>query len=440
MPPADPPLTTTGNSTHTPSPTSTKSPSSTALLCFATNLAKIIQEAQTFEQKYPSRKESLASAFHVFFQRIRECRPAYIPPAPTPTPGHTDLGTELRELREMLTALQKSVANLQNTPNPPPPASDKQQRAAFISETAKPTSTDTAVEAAFLNTCKTAHKPPLHPSVVVHTATNDLTKRPPPHVICNTINESLKRSSHPNICFSSAKWTAKGNIILTGGHTNTLQQIVAAKNSISKTIASNFPTIHTTANAPNITANVKWSKILVNNVPTGASNNQGPRNPDECHKALSINNPEYAALNITQRPSWVKPPNSYKSNSTSSLVFAFEDPHGHVAQNLISSKHLHIFGTCATLRLWKDGHSPRATQRRGESRRREEDQRDTRGEEPLEAQRKPLTVKQTMKREREDEDTREGSQTSPLLQDTQRAAYPRDTISSTGATLAFIQA
>ena len=53
----------------------------------------------------------------------------------------------------------------------------------------------------------------------------------------------------------------------------------------------------------------------------------------------------------------------------------------------------------------------------------------------LEAQRKPLTVKQIMKREQEDEDTREGSQTSHMLQDTQCAAHPHNTISSTGATL-----
>ena len=45
-----------------------------------------------------------------------------------------------------------------------------------------------------------------------------------------------------------------------------------------------------------------------------------------------------------------------------------------------------------------------------------------------------------MKREREDEDTREGSQASHMLQDTPHAAHPRDTISSLGATLAFIPA
>ncbi|KAI9441604.1 hypothetical protein H4582DRAFT_1933719, partial [Lactarius indigo] len=109
-----------------------------------------------------------------------------------------------------------------------------------------------------------------------------------------------------------------------------------------------------------ITASVTWSMVLINNVPTGVTNNRGPWTPDECHEALVVDNPGYAALNITQRPRWVKPPTMFRVNSCSSLVVAFEDPDGHIARELVNSKHLYIFGTRTRVQLWKHKTDPPA--------------------------------------------------------------------------------
>ncbi|KAH9174379.1 hypothetical protein EDB89DRAFT_1952586 [Lactarius sanguifluus] len=77
-----------------------------------------------------------------------------------------------------------------------------------------------------------------------------------------------------------------------------------------------------------------------------------------CHEALTADNPTYAALRITQRPSWVRNPTSYSDNAVSSLVVAFEDPDGTVARSLLAGKVLFIFGSCATLRKWKQRQPP----------------------------------------------------------------------------------
>jgi len=151
-------------------------------------------------------------------------------------------------------------------------------------------------------------------------------------------------------------------MILAGGHTNTLQQLISASDPISQAITSNFPTIHEQTKAPHVTphvtphiaSNVKWSRVLISNVPTGVSSRRGPWTPEECHEALVKDNPSYATLNITKKPSWIRPPDTYKTNSSSSLIFAFEDPDGHIAQNLLNNKYLHTFGTCTTVKAWKD--------------------------------------------------------------------------------------
>jgi hypothetical protein len=98
---------------------------------------------------------------------------------------------------------------------------------------------------------------------------------------------------------------------------------------------------------------VKWSKILINGLPTGVTDSRGAYTPDECHTTLVSENPSYAPLIIAQKPNWVKPPLSLKPGSSSSLVMAFEDPDGSKARALLGAKHLYAFGTRATLRKWK---------------------------------------------------------------------------------------
>jgi len=75
--------------------------------------------------------------------------------------------------------------------------------------------------------------------------------------------------------------------------------------------------------------------------------------PEECHRALLADNPQYAQLIITQKPSWVKSPAAYSPSSSSSLVFAFEDPDGSTKSSILNSKHVYLHGTRATIRSWK---------------------------------------------------------------------------------------
>jgi hypothetical protein len=100
-------------------------------------------------------------------------------------------------------------------------------------------------------------------------------------------------------------------------------------------------------------ANVKWSKLLINGLPTGTSDTQGPYTPEECHQSLAANNPAYATLPVMQKPSWVRAPLSYTAGSSSSLVVAFKDPDGSRLKSLLVARHLFAFSTRATIRKWK---------------------------------------------------------------------------------------
>ncbi|KAF8460866.1 hypothetical protein DFH94DRAFT_785796 [Russula ochroleuca] len=86
---------------------------------------------------------------------------------------------------------------------------------------------------------------------------------------------------------------------------------------------------------PTLRHNVKWSKLPLNAIPTGKSEARGAYTPDETHTALIAENPAYAALTITQKPSWVRDHTTYKSGAISSLSVSFEDPDGTGAQTLL---------------------------------------------------------------------------------------------------------
>ena len=216
-------------------------------------MCKLIESVKAFEREYPERKESLVNIFHRFLAGLSTTKPHLLPPVPPSKPD--TLATKLNNLKEALTALQNSVASLQSQASPSQPLTATPTTKTLIPVPTAPK--DHTSLPAILNTTS---KTPPHPSIVIHTATIDPTNCPPLHILCNIVNESLQHLSHPHIHISSAKWTAKGNIVLTSGHTNTLQQLISAGDPITKTITSKFPTIHEHTKAPQITANVKWSK------------------------------------------------------------------------------------------------------------------------------------------------------------------------------------
>jgi len=170
--------------------------------------------------------------------------------------------------------------------------------------------------------------------------------RRPVSDLCQLLNSKLLTTQHALLRIAAAKWTAKGNLVLTASHNNTQLQLNLAGALLKKYVTDIFD------NAPIVRANVKWSKILINGVPTGAGEDRGPHTPGQCHEALLAENPTYATLNVTQKPSWVRTPSSYAPNSTSSLTVSFEDPDGAKLKELLAVKCFFIFGTAATTKCW----------------------------------------------------------------------------------------
>jgi len=146
-------------------------------------------------------------------------------------------------------------------------------------------------------------------------------------ILCHALNKELAAVTPPQVQLVTIRWTAKGNLVITGGLATTphMLQLAAPHISISLPHLLSLPT---NSSPPQPRPNTKWSKILINGVPTGTSNERSPLTPDECHAALAASNPSYATLSIMQKPSWVRPPSSYLPGAVSSLSVEFEDPDG----------------------------------------------------------------------------------------------------------------
>jgi hypothetical protein len=137
---------------------------------------------------------------------------------------------------------------------------------------------------------------------------------------------------------SAARWTAKGNLVITSGHMTTAQQLQLASPLISKAFNDAYSGTVTPFTLLHTQANVKWSKILINGFFTGVSDSRGAFTPDKCNSALTTENPSYAPLIIAPKPLWVKPSHSLTAGSSSFLVVAFEDLNGSKAKTLLGAK------------------------------------------------------------------------------------------------------
>ncbi|KAH9055111.1 hypothetical protein EDB83DRAFT_2521314 [Lactarius deliciosus] len=272
-------------------------------------------------------------------------------PAPTPLPA--SLLKDLKDIKSSILALQKvSPAGTQPSKKPPqsnPPAGSPQ-------EPNKKT-----LGATISSFAKAAALPPC-PSVVISLANiNWSGLKPSPAQVCKGINDTLDSAQNDQVCISAARWTAKENLVLTGSPNTTVQSLQLDTPTIRLHFSERYPDSHATSHPIKVQPNVKWSKILINSVPTGVSSTSSAHMPDSCHTALIDNNPNYASLTITQRPSWVRNPTSYTNDTVSLLVVAFEDPDGSHARDLLATKVLYIFGNCTTLRKWKQRPSTRKT-------------------------------------------------------------------------------
>ncbi|KAH9008294.1 hypothetical protein EDB85DRAFT_2164642 [Lactarius pseudohatsudake] len=270
--------------------------------------------------------------------------------APQAAPAHTTttlpptLLKDMKDIKASLAALQKATVSTTQTgknSTPKPQTGSPQEPAQ------KPSGRSVSTFA------KAAALPP-RPSVVLSLAnTNWNGSRPSPARICEGINAALEHAQNDQTRVSAARWTARDNLVLTGSPDTTAQSLQLATPTIRQHFSESYPDSRVTLPTLRVRPNVKWSKLLINSVPTGVSPESHAYTPDECHAALVGNNPTYASLHVTQRPSWVRNPDSYSDDAVSSLVVAFEDPDGSLARGLLAGKVLFIFGNCATTRKWK---------------------------------------------------------------------------------------
>jgi hypothetical protein len=195
---------------------------------------------------------------------------------------------------------------------------------------------------------------PPNPSLIVDLAHLGLAEdnRPKPEVICNTLNERLSKISPPQAILAAVRWTARGNLVVTGAPNTTSHTLQLAVLHISAILIKAF---HLPSDNPLLAAqpNVKWSKISINGVPTGVSKKCGVYMHARNHDSLKLNNPMYASLIVMQWPRWVHPPNSYNSGSTSSLSVAFEDPDRSKLRMILAERYLYIHGHRASVHKWK---------------------------------------------------------------------------------------
>ena len=130
--------------------------------------------------------------------------------------------------------------------------------------------------ASYAKAVASAPKPKYHarPSLVVHVHKTVLsatlqefanTKAP---VLMAACNEALgSEARYANVWVSAAKWSPAGNLVVFSGSKTTLAQLTATHHIIVSVIKGALPSPISLSSHPN----VKWSKLLINAVPTGVT-------------------------------------------------------------------------------------------------------------------------------------------------------------------------
>ncbi|KAH9019936.1 hypothetical protein EDB83DRAFT_2320702 [Lactarius deliciosus] len=269
-----------------------------------------------------------------------------------------------------LAAMKATLAHITTPPPAPPPAKPSAPSKTPSTPTAKlptpkapvPLARAPAKPSAQTPSFASAVKVPARPSLVLTPALStgpspSLAVRKTPSEICDCLNGVLSRL-HPGSSLSAARWTKNNNLVVVAGPDTTAHHLQQASAALTNAV-SHFISANPSSPIPIMAKeNVRWSRLLVNNLPTGASSSRGAYSPSECHDALARENPAYRALCLTRMPSWVRKPDSYPAGSSSSLVLSFEDPSGDALRSLLQQKRLYAFGSAGELRPWKQ--KPRA--------------------------------------------------------------------------------
>ena len=273
---------------------------------------------------------------------------------PKSTHANTAPVKELNALQIRLTSLENTLANLAKATTEV--RKDIKAHPTPSAQPARPQATPKGPAPPPTYAAKAAT--PQRPSVVVDAAayTWPDNRRPSPSDICATINAALAHSNATQVRMSAARWTAKGNLVFWGGANTTALQLTTALPHISEALQTSLSASAESApqTPPTLRPNVKWSKLRLNAMPTGKTDTTEAHSPNHVHNALVTENPAYASLIVTQKPSWVRDPSTYPSGAISSLSVSFEDPDGTSAQTLLRHRTLHAFGHVITVKRWKN--------------------------------------------------------------------------------------
>jgi len=120
-----------------------------------------------------------------------------------------------------------------------------------------------------------------------------------PALLVSVCNDALVKSPcHANVQISATRWTPKGNLVIIRGPATSIAQLKDATHVLTTAIQSMLPEPMTSLTS---WANVKWSKLLINGVPTGVDKETPAHSSVECQHALALDNPSYGHVKV-QRP------------------------------------------------------------------------------------------------------------------------------------------
>ena len=258
------------------------------------------------------------------------------------------------------------VAKPAPAPKVPPPTPSAPQKAptSYAAATAMSKPAKPASQGAGKAKAQTSAKPPkptpppLRPSLVLsligHTLNTTLKMQasvlaPGLVGVCNDALASVP--TFASVRVSACRWTPKGNLVVFISPDTSRDQLSAASHLLTSAVATSLPDANACVSSR---LNVHWGKVLVNGVPTGILDDSlAAQSPSACLQDLLENNPSLHPLKVTQLPSWVRAPRLFQPSSSSSLVFAFEDPDGTIAPSLIAARHLFCFRARITVRRWR---------------------------------------------------------------------------------------
>ncbi|KAF8271565.1 hypothetical protein EI94DRAFT_1797084 [Lactarius quietus] len=169
-----------------------------------------------------------------------------------------------------------------------------------------------------------------------------------PQEIVSFLNAALAPFPH-QVTLSAAHWT-KASLVVMAGPDTMAHHLNATSNFISTSLVPFLSTDLATPFPVSSRENVCWSHLLINGIPITVSDSCGDYEPYECHNALTVDNPIYHTLCLTQLLSWVHKPSTYTPGSHSSLVIAFEDPDGETLKSLLAGWTLFAFSNAGELK------------------------------------------------------------------------------------------